>query len=168
MTPQLYWISGPWRGRLAIATRPRGGDWLCDEVKGWREAGLEVVVSLLETAEAKQLELENEADAAESNGVSFCSFPIPDRSVPFSREGAEVFLKKVLLELESGRSVAVHCRQGVGRSGMIAAALLLQAGVGVEEAIGKVQISRGVEVPETAEQLEWLRTLSKAQMIAAI
>ena len=36
MNPDLFWITGPWRGRLAIATRPRGGEWLGDEIRGWR------------------------------------------------------------------------------------------------------------------------------------
>jgi len=52
MNPDLFWIPGPWRGRLAVATRPRGGDWLADEAAGWRRAGLDVVVSLLENEEA--------------------------------------------------------------------------------------------------------------------
>jgi hypothetical protein len=60
MTPDLFWIVAPWRGRLAIATRPRGGDWLEDELKGLRRAGVDVVVSLLETNEADQLDLVNE------------------------------------------------------------------------------------------------------------
>ena len=57
MNPDLFWIPGPWRGKLAVAARPRGGDWLEDEASGWRQAGLDVVVSLLEKEEAAQLEL---------------------------------------------------------------------------------------------------------------
>jgi hypothetical protein len=30
--PTLYWIEGPWTGRLAISARPRGWDWLQDDV----------------------------------------------------------------------------------------------------------------------------------------
>ena len=69
MNPDLFWIPGPWRGRMAVATRPRGGDWLEDETDGWRRAGLEVVVSLLEEDEAAQLELTNEAAVARSKGI---------------------------------------------------------------------------------------------------
>ena len=60
MTPDLFWIPGPWRGRLAIASRPRGGDWLEDETNGLRQAGIDVVVSLLESDEVAQLDLLDE------------------------------------------------------------------------------------------------------------
>ena len=75
-----------------MASRPRGGDWLEDEIKGWRKAGLDVVVSLLEKDEAAQFELGHEGDVAESKGVRFVSFPIPDRGVPAStREALSLF-----------------------------------------------------------------------------
>jgi hypothetical protein len=28
MNPKLYWVDGPWPGKLAISARPRGGGWL--------------------------------------------------------------------------------------------------------------------------------------------
>ena len=28
MSTRLYWADGPWSGKLALAARPRGGDWL--------------------------------------------------------------------------------------------------------------------------------------------
>ena len=37
---KLYWISGPWAGKLAIAARPRGGDWLEDEIRDWKNGGI--------------------------------------------------------------------------------------------------------------------------------
>src|SRR5436309_9794359 len=38
---RLYWINDPWPGKLALAARPRGGDWLPDEVADWKRAGSE-------------------------------------------------------------------------------------------------------------------------------
>ena len=35
MTSDLYWVESPTPGRLAVFARPRGGDWLPDEVAGW-------------------------------------------------------------------------------------------------------------------------------------
>jgi hypothetical protein len=76
---QKFPIPGPWRGRLAVIPRPRGGDWLEDEAKAWRRNGIDLVVSLLENEEAEQLDLLAERRAAESNGIQFIPFPIPDR-----------------------------------------------------------------------------------------
>jgi hypothetical protein len=114
MSPDLFWIPGPWRGRPAVATRPRGGDWLEDEASGWRRAGLDVVVSLLESEEAALLQLAREKDIAESKGIAFISFPIPDRGVPASVTATLSLLGKIIGALEEGKNVAVHCRQGVG------------------------------------------------------
>src|SRR5947209_7311877 len=125
MKPDLFWIPGPWRGRLAIAARPRGGDWLEDEATGWRRAGIDIVVSLLENDEADQFDLLDERKAAEKNGVDFVSFPIPDRGVPASTRDAVSLVCNIAAALEQGKNVAVHCRQGIGRSGLIAAGVLM-------------------------------------------
>ena len=85
MPTKVFWVSGPWPGRLGILPRPRGGDWLRDETMAWREAGLDVVVSLLEPEEAEQLVLEDEAAAAAASGIAFHLFPIPDRGTPASK-----------------------------------------------------------------------------------
>jgi predicted protein tyrosine phosphatase len=127
MIPDLFWIPGPWSGRLAIAARPRGGEWLDDEANGWRRAGLDVVVSLLEEEEAAQLELALEGQAAAANGVRFVSCPIPDRGVPASTQRAVALLKDIVGALEDSKNVAVHCRQSIGRSGLIAAGALVTA-----------------------------------------
>src|ERR671919_1670502 len=61
MQATVFWIAAPWRGRLGILPRPRGGDWLGDEIAAWRAAGIDTVVSLLEAEEEAQLVLEGEA-----------------------------------------------------------------------------------------------------------
>jgi len=159
MKPDLYPIPGPWKGQLAIVARPRGGDWLEDEAAAWRSAGVDVVVSLLEPDEAADLGLANESGTAAVQGVRLISFPIPDRDIPASNDDALVLLNEVKALLEQGRTVAVHCRQSVGRSGLIAIGALALAGVSLDKAIATVGTARGQTVPETAEQLRWLREL---------
>ena len=160
MSPDLFWIVGPWRGRLAIATRPRGGDWLKDELDGLRRAGVDVVVSLLETNEADQLDLVDERQAAEANGIRFISFPIPDRGIPASVQSAISLMSDLVGALEKGQNVAVHCRQGIGRSGLIAAGVLTIAGASPADAIQAVSSARGLSIPETPDQREWVEGLS--------
>jgi protein-tyrosine phosphatase len=160
MSPDLFWIVGPWRGRLAIATRPRGGDWLEDELEGLRGAGVDVVISLLETNEADQLDLVNERQAAEANGIRFISFPIPDRGIPASVPSAISLMAGLVSALEKGQNIAVHCRQGIGRSGLIAAGVLTIAGASPADAIQAVSSARGLSIPETPAQRQWVEGLS--------
>jgi protein-tyrosine phosphatase len=159
MKPDLFWIPGPWQGRLAIVTRPRGGDWLEDEANGWRRAGIDIVVSLLEDDEAAQLGLTDEPRAAQANRIHFISFPIADRGVPASRPAAAALIMSIASALEEGKSVAVHCRQGIGRSGLIAVGVLMTAGLGLQQAIEAVSCARGVDVPETSGQRTWAQQL---------
>jgi len=157
--PDLFWIPGTWRGRLAIAVRPRGGDWLSDEVKGWRQAGADVIVSLLEDGEANQLDLEDERGAVESNAMRFLSYPIPDRGIPASTREALSLITQIVDQLDSGKNVILHCRQGIGRSGLIAAGVFVTSGAGSNEALRAVSDARGINVPETIEQRRWVEKL---------
>ena len=47
MRKDLYWLNGPWQGKLAMAARPRGGDWLEDDLSSWKREGVDTVLSLL-------------------------------------------------------------------------------------------------------------------------
>lgn len=154
---KVFWVPGPWRGKLGILPRPRGGDWLGDETKAWRKARIDVVVSLLEPGEQVQLALEGEAAAATASGVEFRPFPIPDRGVPASQEAVAKLASRIVEALETGRNVAVHCRQGIGRSALIVGAVLVAAGQDPKTALKTIEKSRGLEVPETEEQRQWLR-----------
>jgi len=167
MNPDLFWIPGPWPGRLAVATRPRGGDWLEDEAGGWRRAGLDVIVSLLEKEEAVQLELADEGQVAESKGIHFISFPIPDRGVPSSMPASLGLLRKIAKALDQGQNVAIHCRQGIGRSGLIATGVLVASGIPVEKALKTVRTARGLTVPETPAQLQWVHHLPVGRLVTS-
>jgi len=156
MPTQLYWIDGPWPGRLAVAPRPRGGDWLEDEVSAWQRAGVDDVLSLLTAEEENDLELINEAETAKSHHLKFFSFPIEDRQVPASEFRLTETLEKLNADLSAGNNVMIHCRQGIGRSGLVAACLLVTQGWDPGKAVEEVSAVRGVPVPETAAQRKWI------------
>jgi protein-tyrosine phosphatase len=153
---QLFWIDGPWRGRLAISARPRGGDWLVDEVNDWRRAEIDTVVSLLTAEECQDLELIAEAKLCSAAGMEFISFPIEDRKVPDSSLSVARLLAQLGAQLMDGKNVVIHCRQGIGRAGLIAASILIAHNVEAQRAIAVVSGARGVPVPETDEQRAWV------------
>ncbi len=160
MRTAVYWIEGPWPGRLAIVPRPRGGDWLEEEVHSWQETGLNVVVSLLTRDESTELELNQEELLCRAWGIQFYAYPIPDRGVPASRKATTDLVEKLEKTLEAGKSIAVHCRQGIGRSSLIAALLLVSAGVNLEAALARIRQARGCPVPDTQEQSKWIRSFA--------
>lgn len=142
---------------LAIMPRPRAGDWLEDEVSAWSRAGLGIVVSLLEPAEVQELDLSREPSLCASNGIEFLSYPIPDRGVPTSPTAFNAFLDPLVRRLQEGASIAVHCRAGIGRSGLTAACILSRAGVPYPAIFPAISRARGVQVPDTEQQIAWTR-----------
>lgn len=102
MSTKLHWIAGPWRGNPATAARPRRADWLEDELRGWKNAGVNTVLSLLTTHEERDLGLSPEGQVARELGLRFASLPIPDRKVPSSPSEAASILDELDAELAAG------------------------------------------------------------------
>jgi len=121
----------PWwiRPGLAIVPRPRGDDWLDEEMLALKAAGVDVVVSMLEDAEAAELGLKCEDVAARSASMKFLHFPIPDRAVPSDTRSFECLLSDLEKLQAAGMSVGVHCRACIGRATLTAASLLIRSGV---------------------------------------
>jgi protein-tyrosine phosphatase len=162
MRTELFWIEGPWQGRLAIMPRPRGGDWLEDEVQAWHRSGVNVIVSLLTPEEQEELDLVDEGELCRANGIEFVTFPVTDRSVPPSRKAFADLVSSLAGQLASGKNVVVHCRQGVGRAGLVAIGLLVSSGIELSAAVTKVSQARGCSVPETPEQRQWISDFVKS------
>jgi hypothetical protein len=134
MRAEIFWIEG----RLAVLPRPRGSDWLDDEVRSLRACGVDVLVSLL-------------------TSVEFVSFPVVDRGVPTMVSEALGLVQRLVAHLSCRRAVAIHCRQGVGRSALVAACVLASFGETPDAAFERIARARGCSVPDTPEQREWVQ-----------
>jgi hypothetical protein len=159
---EIRWIDFPTAGRLAIMPRPRAGDWLDDEIRGWRAQDVDVVVSLLEGEEIKELDLGGESALCRQHGIEFISFPIPDRGVPASLKAATDLIRTVVNRIGDGQAVAVHCRAGIGRSSVIAASALIYLGADPGRAFELIGQARGVSVPDTDAQRDWVRAFCRS------
>jgi protein-tyrosine phosphatase len=151
-----FWIETGNELRLAIAPRPRGGDWLEYEAIAMKKAGIDVLVSMLRAEEEAELGLTAEAAACRAAGIKFKSFPIQDREVPSSLAAFSAFVEQLRAELHSGRSVAVHCRASIGRSSLLLAGVLCAEGFPPEDAFMRLAKARGLQVPDTPEQVQWI------------
>ncbi len=155
----IYWIPGLRSGRLAIMPRPRAGDWIDDELTAWKTAGIDVVVSLLTHGEVLELSLQEEPSICNRLGIEFISYPIPDMQVPASIPATIALIKDIDNRLKAGKAVAIHCRGGIGRSGLVASCVLVWSGETIENAFERISNARGLPVPETDEQRRWVKRL---------
>jgi protein-tyrosine phosphatase len=154
---RIFWIDkydGP--ARLGIMARPRGGEWLEEEIISMKKQNVGVLVSLLESEEVYELGLEGEEKACLNNGLGYISFPIKDRDIPKDENKLESFIGLLMQKLNDGISVVIHCRMGIGRSSIIAACILLKKGLKAKEIFTEIRKSRGMKVPDTDTQIAWV------------
>jgi hypothetical protein len=145
MKATVYPIDTALPYRLAIVARPRGDDWLCDELVALSHEGADVLVSMLTSDETQELGLQKEGDLCSAAAMQFVNLPIIDRSVPSDKD---VFLREIdrLADLlRNGRSVAVPCRASIGRSSVLAASVLVRLGWNPSEAFEAVETARGCQ-----------------------
>jgi serine/threonine protein kinase len=151
MQAEFFWVEGVPVGRLAVLPRPRGGDWLEDEVWSLRSSGVDVLVSLLTRDEVAELYLRDEPGCCAACGIAFISFPFADRGVPASDSDALALVRKLAALLADGKAIAIQWRQGVGR--------LASLGLKPESAFERIAKGRGRPVPDSPEQRDWGATV---------
>lgn len=158
----LHWVAGIEPHRLALTARPRGGEDLRSEIAAWKATGVGVVVSLLEAAEVRELELKQEGSLCSDLGLVFHSFPIRDRGVPESMRELSALVDELHRQLLADMAIAVHCRAGIGRTGLVAGSLLHRLGVPSSEVFNLLSRSRGVAMPDTEAQIQWVKKYARS------
>ncbi len=149
---ELHWVDD----RLAVMTRPDGTAHLADEMTQARDAGLEIIVSCLQPSEERELELIEEKPVAEASGLHFLRFRMNDGGTPDDDEAFAAFIDELAAEHRVGRHIGVHCRAGVGRSPLVAAAVLVRLGASASDAWRRVGQARGYPVPDNDEQRDYV------------
>lgn len=157
MAATIFKIQMDSPGALAISPRPRGGEWLDDDVAALAQAGIGVLVSLLCADEESSLGLQHEAVVCGRHNIEFISLPVSDMCAPDEESDFIEEVHRLARLIRGGASVAVHCRQSIGRSGVLAVSIAIAIGIDLESALDAVSAARGLRVPETREQVDWLR-----------
>lgn len=134
----------------------RTGSWTRDlkkDIQRIREWGASTVVSLIEVHEFGELQVADLPNEVTEHGMSWIHLPIRDMQAP----GAGFISywqnlgQEVVDELAQGNKVFVHCKGGLGRTGTIAACLLIESGMTHLAAIELVRMARRKTI-ETMQQ----------------
>jgi ADP-ribosyl-[dinitrogen reductase] hydrolase len=131
-----------------------------DVVSKWRP---DAVVTLVERHELEMLGVPRLGEQIVARGIEWHHLPIVDVRPPDERFEAAWRSSGPVLNrrLREGGRVLVHCRGGLGRAGTIAARLLVELGVGADEAVRRVRAARPGAI-ETNEQLNHVLSLPRA------
>ena len=125
----LYWLTY----YLAIAPQPWRHEW-----PAIHEAGVRCVIDL-------RSQTQDDIQTIQSLDMTFRHAPIADGEAP-DRETLLEMTDWVLDQQASRGPVLVHCREGRGRSAMVACAVLIRMGVPLPEAYRAVRHARGGSV----------------------
>ena len=117
--------------------------------------GITDVVSLLRNDEVAELDLTDEEHFCCKTSIGFVRFPIQDRGLPDLDLLKHCALKSSEL-LINKRSLATHCRAGIGRAGLLSCCILQELGMEAVEAIRSVSDARGANVPDTEGQRKFI------------
>ncbi len=140
-----------------------GADWnrdLIKDIEAINAWGADAVVTLLEDHEFEQLAVPEFPEIMQSQSFAWHHLRISDGGVPDERfEQAWPDVRKNLESiLKVGGSIVVHCRGGLGRTGLVVARYLAEAGLDPDAAIECVRRSRPSAL-ETWAQEEHVRHL---------
>lgn len=153
--PHVYPLGRVFKGQLFAMPMPS-----CDQLEqlmsALRADGIDSVVSLLEHAESKKLGLAEEQSACHAAEMQFRQFPIPDFGVPLPEE-LHRLITQLADDLKAGHRIVVHCRGGIGRTGLVCSCILVASGMDADSAMNLVKLKRGRCVPETEAQTNIIR-----------
>jgi ADP-ribosyl-[dinitrogen reductase] hydrolase len=166
--------AGPGRGRIGLTLCPgkydpyaATGFWERDlgtDLEAIQAWGAAAVVTLIEEKELGLLRVERLGESARSLGMIWFHLPIADYSVPagpFENQWHAAG-RELRALLRAGRDVLVHCKGGLGRSGTIAARLLIELGTPPQAAIEAVRQARPGAI-ETRAQEAYVLAVTAAQ-----
>lgn len=150
--PSLY--GGPWNRDLEADM-----DFIR---KIWRA---DVMVTLLEMHEFEMLGIEAMKDLSSERlrPMQWIHIEITDGGIPdwrFERHWLQV-RAQLIAALANGERVLVHCRGGLGRTGLVVAQLLIETGMSSGEAIKSVRAARKGAI-ETEDQEDYVRKIKPA------
>ncbi len=151
---------------LCPGKKDAGRSWdrdLSTDLQAIRAWGATTVVTLIEDHEFRLLRIESLANEVRALGMNWVHLPIVDVSIPDSHfEDAWVREGPMLHDrLNVGEKILIHCRGGLGRTGLVAGRILVERGCAPKNAIQWIRSVR----PHAIETSDQERYVIKSKLV---
>lgn len=154
----------PGGGSLILSSHPASlpGLRLEQAIALYIEQDTRLLLSLTTLQELSALKLETLESICQDQGIEWVHAPIEDLKTPDQHFETQWLAKHALMHniLNDGHVVSLHCWSGLGRSGTIAARLLVERGLSPKQAMIHVREHRPGAI-ETPEQMQYVMSLPK-------
>ncbi len=140
-----------------------GGYWQRDldkDIQIIQQWQTDTVITLMEAHEFEELGVPQFVQVMNSQPFEWLHLPIPDMNPP-SSDFKDAWMKAgptIHQKLQRGKRILLHCRGGLGRTGLLAAQILIESGMLATQAIQRVRAARDRTI-ETFGQEEYLLKL---------
>ncbi len=133
------------------------GDFLADVEKifNWNPT---TILTLTPKKEMEDLGASDFVSMIAKERIPWVHFPIKDFSIVDQQQEVlwEKISKNIILQINDGNRILVHCRGGCGRTGMIVLRFLIQFGEDPEKALERLRVIRPCAI-ETLAQENWAK-----------
>jgi hypothetical protein len=156
--PNSYWVIP---GRLLAGEYPIGADYTDARARlaQFRETGINTFIDLTEEGEMPAY---RHLLPVHTN---YTNSPIADSGVPQGTAQIQGLIAEIRAAIEARRRIYIHCRAGIGRTGLVVGCYLADEGGNGKAAIKQLnelwlQSDRSQtwpQVPQTAEQADYIR-----------
>lgn len=130
-------------------------------IRAW---GATALVSLIEDHEFEALGVDDLPEKVKASGLEWHHLPIMNRDVPYEafEEQWTSSGRKLRQRLGRGERIVLHCKNGFGRTGMIAARLLVELGEFPEAAVRGIRAARpgAIETPRQKQHVYLCRSVT--------
>ena len=120
----------------------------------------DLLVTLLQAKELAELQIPDLFTQVQTYGMQTRWFPIHDFGTPDSMPELQQLVEQILADLTVGQTVVIHCKAGLGRTGLVTASCLVALGHSPETAFKIVRQSRPGSV-ETLDQEAYVAEFAK-------
>jgi protein-tyrosine phosphatase len=159
-------------GRLGLTICPGKKDlsrqWnrdLDEDLRAIRKWGASTVVTLIEAHEFELLKVGRLGELVQKLGMRWIHLPIRDVDVPDQRfeNGWAAAGPEIHERLRAGEKILIHCRGGIGRTGLVAGLILVERGCAPREAIQQVRAVRRGAIETIAQECYVLRAKTRGE-----